>query len=58
MGTDGELCALEIHDEDENVLAFDLGEVIEALSPASANLDWLVTDFHPVVLPDERPDDA
>src|SRR4051794_19402833 len=59
MAPDREPLALEIHDLDERqVLAFDLTEVIEALSAASAHLDWLGTDFDPVTLGDERPGDA
>ena len=47
-GTPG-FWAVEIHDLDErNVLAFDLGELLEALGARVAALDWLVVDFDPV----------
>jgi hypothetical protein len=48
------ILAVEIHDLDErNVLAFDLTELLDALGPSATELDWIVTDYHPVTDEDE-----
>ena len=40
--------AVEIHDlHERNVLAFDLPELLDALGPRAAILDWIVTDYDP-----------
>lgn len=55
MGAPTEISAVEIHDLDErNVLAFDLVELLDALGPSTSELDWIVTDYHPVTEEDEE----
>ena len=46
--TGSNVWAVEIHDLDKrNVLAFDVSDVLDALGPRAAALDWIVTDYDP-----------